>query len=158
MPLSGVTAIQLDLGDALQSVQKVLSVSDESYRVILEGTVREGFKRGRVVKNLAALFKKDLASVERLLSGKPRPIRTGVKRETASRYVKIIQEAGAVAWVELEAPPKAEPEVTEQPVVVPEKEPIVPDVICPRCGYQASREDDVMLVRGDCPKCGLLVR
>ncbi|AFM26630.1 hypothetical protein [Desulfomonile tiedjei] len=29
---------------------------------------------------------------------------------------------------------------------------------CPRCGYSAEREDDVMFVRGDCPRCGLLVR
>jgi hypothetical protein len=29
---------------------------------------------------------------------------------------------------------------------------------CSRCGYSAEKEDDVMIVRGDCPRCGLLVR
>ncbi len=28
---------------------------------------------------------------------------------------------------------------------------------CPRCGYEATGDDDVLMVRGDCPRCGLLV-
>ena len=27
--------------------------------------------------------------------------------------------------------------------------------VCPKCGYQPTHEDDVLLVRGDCPRCGL---
>jgi hypothetical protein len=29
---------------------------------------------------------------------------------------------------------------------------------CPRCGYEATGDDDVLMVRGDCPRCGLLVK
>jgi hypothetical protein len=29
---------------------------------------------------------------------------------------------------------------------------------CPRCGYVAADDDDVLMVRGDCPRCGLLVK
>ncbi len=28
---------------------------------------------------------------------------------------------------------------------------------CPRCDYKASNSEDVMLIRGDCPKCGFIV-
>ncbi len=31
-------------------------------------------------------------------------------------------------------------------------------VVCPKCGYRPTSSEDVLLVRGDCPRCGLRVR
>ncbi|MEW6138536.1 MAG: RDD family protein [Thermodesulfobacteriota bacterium] len=132
-------------------------MEERSYRVILEGTIREGVARKDVVRKLSVVFKKDEVFVERLLSGCSRPIRTGVDAETASKYQSIIRKIGAIVRVEPDpvteelAPAGDDP----RPAEASEKE---EPVVCPRCGYTPSKADDVILVRGDCPRCGLIVR
>lgn len=132
-------------------------MEERSYRVILEGTIKEGVDRKDVVRKLSVVFKKDEAFVEKLLSGCSKPIRTGVDAETASKYQSIIRKIGAIVRVDPEpvteelVPPGSDPRPAEASDI---KEPVV----CPRCGYKPSKPDDVILVRGDCPKCGILVR
>lgn len=127
------------------------------YTLVLESTIREGLELPVVVKNLSVVFRKETATVEKLLSGGPRPIRTQLDLETASKYQKIIEKAGALCRIEPE--PISVGTVT---FAAPEPQPPAPPeemgLSCPRCGYKPSRSDDVLVVRGDCPRCGLLVR
>jgi len=127
------------------------------YTLVLEGTIREGLERVVVVKDLSVVFKKETATIEKLLSGRPRPIRTELDLETASKYQKIIEKAGALCRIEPE--PVSMGTIT---YAAPQLEPPAPPeemgLSCPRCGYKPSRPDDVLIVRGDCPRCGLLVR
>lgn len=132
-------------------------MSDRTYKIILEGTVKAGAERTSVVEQLARLFRKDSHTAEKLLAGKPRIIRRHVDHPTALKYQKVLETAGAEARIE----PEDEPLVKIVPVQsLPEADgsPSEPEAMtCPRCGYESKRQDDVLRVRGDCPRCGLQV-
>lgn len=170
-------------------------MKEQTYRVILKGTITEGSDRDRVVEKLAGAFKKDKRVIEKLLTAAPKSIRGGLDLATARKYKNILEKMGAVSYVESEAPlpvsapgdeakstppaapvvphPRQEPaesrktELRDSPAeaaapVVPESS--EPDLhreqstSCPKCGYIPATQDDVLLVRGDCPRCGLRVR
>jgi hypothetical protein len=128
-------------------------MQEQLYRLILEGTVQEGLNRKTVVGRLSSVFKQDEAIVEKLLSGKPRVVKKDLDLATARKYQHIIEQAGAVVRVE--------PSAGEAGALLSPKEPSTreaPEIQCPKCGYQPCNEYDVLLIRGDCPRCGLLVR
>jgi hypothetical protein len=126
--------------------------------VILDGTLIEGFQRQEVVKNLSVLFRMDMEGAAGLLSGKPKVIKKRLDVETARKYSEMLTRAGAACRVELD------PKYSQDTVAVTKTPDRVSDegpsevTSCPRCKYKPLSEDDVMLVRGDCPRCGLIVR
>jgi hypothetical protein len=180
-------------------------MKQQSYRVVLEGTVRQGFQRSTVAEKLAKIFRKDLRVTDKLLSGTPKLIRSGLGLEEATKYQRILETAGAAVSVEPEhldrevsgppdgrEPSKREPEseTTLKARSTPPQQPSMqrqpgtrsrpqnePDpaldepkavatpahpesgqpagVACPKCGYRPTSRHDVLLVRGDCPRCGL---
>jgi hypothetical protein len=131
-------------------------MEDQSYKLILEGKLREGLERPPAIKKLSILLKRDVEEIADLLSGKPRVIAKGLDYRTALKYRSIIGSVGALSRIEPEARAIAEPvDVAEQ---TPPDQPGAASSewnVCPKCGYQPAREDDVLLVRGDCPRCGL---
>ncbi len=133
-------------------------MTDESYVVILEGTIIEGFQRQEVVKNLSVLFRKDVEVAAELLSGKPRAIKKGVDAATAEKYREMLTRTGAACRVERDLGYSQEIPVQATTPRQASDEVATDETVCPRCGYKALSEDDVMLVRGDCPRCGLIVR
>lgn len=128
------------------------------YRLVLEGTIREGLERPVVVKNLSVVFRQETATVEKLLSGRPRLIRTELDLETASKYQGIIEKAGALCRIEPEPVSVGTVTLAAAEVQPPPALPEDMGLSCPRCGHKPSRPDDVLVVRGDCPRCGLLAR
>jgi hypothetical protein len=150
---------------------RIPGMKDQSYRVVLEGTVREGFERGDVVKRLAAIFKKDAHLIEKLLTGTPRQIRGGLSFEAAAKYKKVLDKAGAATRIEPEeagplaplheTPPREEAPEDSRPISAKERPTsahAAAAVVCPKCGYSPTSANDVLLTRGDCPRCGLRVR
>ncbi|MEW6351783.1 MAG: hypothetical protein AB1646_22270 [Thermodesulfobacteriota bacterium] len=136
-------------------------MENPTYRVILAGSLKEGFARETVVSNLAALFKRDEERIRKLLAGKPVVVRAQLDLETAGKYRKLIERAGAVCRVEPETS-ASEPDVEAAPAA-PRRppEPTRPHkalAVCSRCGYAATTEQDVLLLRGDCPKCGFVTK
>ena len=131
-------------------------MEDQSYKLILEGKLREGLERPPAIKKLSILLKRDVEEIADLLSGKPRVIAKGLDYRTALKYRSIIGSAGALSCIEPEARVLAEPvDAAEQ---TPPDQPSAASSewnVCPKCGYEPAREDDVLLVRGDCPRCGL---
>ncbi|MFH0823500.1 MAG: hypothetical protein V2B18_12170 [Pseudomonadota bacterium] len=132
-------------------------MTNRYYSVVMDGTVRDGSDREDVAKNLSILFKKNPTTLRKLLSGTPRAVKKTDDPDKALQFMKIVRNAGAGCRVELieeedtgSAAPSSEPEQ------VPGAEGYDPGIFCPRCGYKPKNEDDVLLVRGDCPKCGLL--
>ena len=133
-------------------------MTDRTYRIILEGTVKGGVDRSKVVAQLAQLFRKDSRTAEKLLAGTPRIIRRHVDHPTALKYQNILERAGAAARVEPEVEPLVKIVTAQQPSPEDAGSPSEREaVVCPRCGYESKREDDVLRVRGDCPRCGLQV-
>lgn len=133
-------------------------MEDQSYKVILEGKLRDGLERPLVVKKLAALLKRDLEEIANLLSGEPTVIAEGLDYRTALRYQSLLGNAGAVSRIEPEASVVPEPAATVDRSLPVEPKALSTSLnVCPKCGYQPIREDDVFLIRGDCPRCGLKV-
>jgi hypothetical protein len=131
---------------------------DESYKVILEGTLRQGFDRAQAIARLAKAFKQDAQVTERLLSGKPRIIRKGLDYATARKYQETLEKMGAASHMEPESSSSPLPAPEPTPDSVPSDPSSTDRVTCPRCGYEPRSSQDVLLVRGDCPKCGLIVK
>lgn len=131
-------------------------MEDQSYKLILEGTLREGFERPPAIKKLSILLKRDVEEIADLLSGKPKVIAKGLDYRTALKYRSLIGNAGAMSRIESEASITNEPVGAAKQTLADQQEPASSECnICPKCGYQPAREDDVLLVRGDCPRCGL---
>jgi len=128
------------------------------YKVVLGGTIRNGFDRTVVLKNLAQIFNKSPELIEKLLSGNPRVIKKGLDLAAAEKYQQILTKAGAQSHFESEieqSPQIPEPSPSSQ--YEPESA-TSHELICPRCGYIPKSDEDVLAIRGDCPRCGLLVR
>jgi hypothetical protein len=128
------------------------------YKVVLSGTIRNGFDRTVVLKNLAQIFDKSPGLIEKLLSGNPRVIKKGLDLAAAEKYQRILTKAGAESRFDLEivqSPqiPEPSPSSQHEPESATSHE-----LICPRCGYIPKSDEDVLAIRGDCPRCGLLVR
>ncbi len=132
-------------------------MSGESYKVIIQGTIRDGYDRREVVAALARTFRQDEHVTERLISGLPRVIKKGLDPVTARKYQQTLEKMGVVSFIEAEALSGQIP-LVEEPAPIPDEVPDQPNRrSCPRCGYEPKTDDDVLLVRGDCPKCGLIV-
>jgi len=131
-------------------------MEDQSYKLILEGKLREGLERPPAIKKLSILLKRDVEEIADLLSGKPRVIAEGLDYRTALKYRSLIGSAGALSRIEPEARVTAEfVDAAEQTLADQPGAASSEWNVCPKCGYQPAREDDVLLVRGDCPRCGL---
>jgi len=131
-------------------------MEDQSYKLILEGKLREGLERPPAIKKLSILLKRDVEEIADLLSGKPRVIAEGLDYRTALKYRSLIGSAGALSRIEPEA--RVTAELVDAAEQTPTDQPGAGSSewnVCPKCGYQPAREDDVLLVRGDCPRCGL---
>lgn len=76
-------------------------MTTKRYKVILQGTLAEGFKLEKVKKNVTALFPKlDAENAENLFGRGPIVIKKDVNYETAARYQKAFEKAGAVCTIE----------------------------------------------------------
>jgi hypothetical protein len=74
-------------------------MSDKSFAITFSGKLVEGASRERVMANVAALFKVEVAKVERLFSGKPVVIKKGLDKATAQKYQVALKKVGAIASV-----------------------------------------------------------
>ncbi len=106
---------------------------NKTFRVVLEGRVREGEDLEVVKNRLARLFKQDPSKMNGLLSGRSFSVKGGLDRETAGRIAGAIRGAGAAVRVEEEWSP------------------------CPKCGYVPRTSEDDLILKRECPACGIVV-
>jgi hypothetical protein len=133
-------------------------MANKPYKVILSGTIRAGFDRDAVLKNLARLFNRSPALIDKLLSGEPKVIRRGLDFATAEKYREALRQAGVISNIEPDEQPSSEaheptPRAQHRP-----QQAVAHELVCPRCGYEPTSDEDVLVIRGDCPRCGLLVK
>ena len=79
-------------------------MSDQTYKIVFEGQLREGFSVEDVKAGMARLFNLGPENLERLFSGNRVVIRSGLGREEALKYRKAILKTGAECKVLLEKP------------------------------------------------------
>jgi TM2 domain-containing membrane protein YozV len=131
------------------------------WKVIIEGTVRQGEDAAEVKRKLARLFRVEEGKVAGLLNGKAVVIKKEVDRETAVKYQRALAEAGAACRIEemeedlseisslgTTVEPKTEPEASKGPALAN----------CPKCNYSPTSPEDGLLKDGICPACGIVVQ
>jgi len=97
-------------------------MSDKKYSVIFKGDVAAGVQIDDVKQKLAAIFKTDIAKIDRLFSGKRKVIKKGADLEACEKARKAFDRAGAICFIEPEQDP--EPEIIESnPPEIPEVKP-----------------------------------
>lgn len=74
-------------------------MSDKTFEVVFNGKLVEGAAPEKVKANVAALFKVEVAKVERLFSGATVSIKKGVDEATAKKYQMALHRAGAITGV-----------------------------------------------------------
>ena len=87
---------------------------EKRYNVYFAGEILEGFEAGQVRAGLAALFKADEATLQKLFSGKAQLIKKSCDKPTALKYKQAMEKAGARPVVkalqaETEAPSSPSP-------------------------------------------------
>jgi uncharacterized membrane protein (DUF485 family) len=132
-------------------------MDDQSYKLILEGKLREGVERPLAVRKLSALLKRDVEAVAELLSGNPLVFAQGLDYRNALRYQSLLASAGALSRIESETRVAGPLDSLDQ-TLPSQSEASSSDVsACPKCGYLPTGEGDALLIRGECPRCGLKV-
>lgn len=102
-------------------------MSQNTFEVVFSGKLVEGAAPQKVKANVAALFKVEVAKVERLFSGATVSIKKGVDEVTAKKYQLALYKAGAITRVvnraAAAAAPKAAPAkaAAAKPAAAPQK-------------------------------------
>lgn len=74
-------------------------MSQKTFEVVFSGKLVEGAVLEQVKANVAAMFKVEVAKVERLFSGATVSIKKGLDEATAKKYLMALSRAGAVCQV-----------------------------------------------------------
>jgi hypothetical protein len=123
-------------------------MAGQLYRVVFEGEILEGSQVQEVKRALAKLYNTTEDQVERFFSGKRLAVKKDVDYETAMKYVKAFERAGALCRVEeLETHTGL-----EQPLML-EKETEKPSddfMVCPKCQFEQAPSEE-------CLRCGIII-
>lgn len=84
-------------------------MSQNTFEVVFSGKLSEGASLEQVKGNVAALFKVEVAKIERLFSGATVSIKKGLDEATAKKYQMALLKAGAICQVVNGAAPAAAP-------------------------------------------------
>ncbi|MCG6917536.1 MAG: DUF2939 domain-containing protein [Deltaproteobacteria bacterium] len=125
-------------------------MAEQLYKVVFEGEILEGSQVQEVKRALAKLYNTTEDQVERFFSGKRLAIKKDVDYETAMKYVKAFEQAGAVCRAE-----EVEPNTgLEQPLML-EKDREEPSqqeevMVCPKCQFEQEPSEE-------CLRCGIII-
>ena len=97
-------------------------MSDQLFEVTFEGRIRAGANRAAVREKVGKMFNAGEAQLDRLFSGKPVVVKTGIDAATAAKYRDAFKGAGAECSVRpvggqsapATVPPTAAPAAAEQ--------------------------------------------
>jgi len=67
-----------------------------SYSIVFTGEIKASVTRDQAIENLALLFKKDTASIEKLFTGKKIIIKRDLDHQSATKYQMALANAGVV--------------------------------------------------------------
>ncbi|NQT27355.1 hypothetical protein HQ585_18520 [candidate division KSB1 bacterium] len=123
-------------------------MSDTRYNIVFKGEIIDGCDLSQVKTDLAHLFKKEIAQVEKLFTGRSVILKKNVDLLTAQKYQRELQMIGARCHLERlqEEPPNpvTPPDQHEEKstlLICPKcRYPLKPDEPCPQCILAASRE------------------
>ncbi len=120
------------------------------FNIIFSGKIVDNFEVQEVRKNLSSLFKMDEKRIERLFSGKRIVLQRNVNRETALKYQKAFQKAGAICEID---PVKIHGTSISHSITHKQESLRTyghKEIICPACGHKQEK----LL---ECLKCGIII-
>jgi hypothetical protein len=122
------------------------------YKVVFEGEILEGSDVQEVKRALAKLYSAGEDQIERFFSGKRLAIKKDVDYETAMKYAKAFERAGAVCRVEeIQAPAGLEqPLVLEKDTEEPTSDEQDDLMVCPKCQFEQAPSEE-------CIRCGIII-
>jgi hypothetical protein len=125
-------------------------MEEKLYKVIFEGEILAGSQVQEVKRALAKLYNKTEDQVEHYFSGKRLTVKKDADHETAMKYVKAFEGAGAVCRVEeLETHAGLEqPLVLEKETEQPSQQDDV--MVCPKCQFEQTTSEE-------CVRCGIII-
>ncbi|WP_338522473.1 DUF805 domain-containing protein [Pseudomonas batumici] len=77
-------------------------MSENRFKIVFDGTLQAGVDKSTALHNLAALFKTDAASIERLFSGQPVALKRDLSAAEAESYLQALRKTGIEARLEAE--------------------------------------------------------
>ncbi len=77
-------------------------MSDNRFKIVFNGALRPGVEITTAKLNLAALYKSDVAAVERLFTGQAVTLKQGLSQEQAQTYLEALAKTGIDARIEAE--------------------------------------------------------
>lgn len=89
-------------------------MGENTFQVIVNGELVEGFQRDDVIRQVAQLFKTTPDKVVALFSGQQVAVKKGLDAATARKYQQALKAAGLIAHVDGLAPTPATPSALAQ--------------------------------------------
>lgn len=77
-------------------------MSDNRFKIVFDGTLLPGVDINTAKLNLAALYKSEVAAIERLFSGQPVALKRDLSQIDAQAYLQALKNAGIDARIEPE--------------------------------------------------------
>lgn len=77
-------------------------MSDNRFKIVFDGALRPGVEITTAKLNLAALYKSDVAAVERLFTGQAVTLKQDLSQEQAQTYLEALAKTGIDARIEAE--------------------------------------------------------
>jgi len=112
-------------------------MSENRFKIVFDGALLPGVDLSTAKQNLAALYKSDVAAVERLFSGKTVTLKQGLSQVEAQTYLQALSKTGINARIESESP--IELNLTDAREHLPPKtQPVFVDPVSPYAPPQAS--------------------
>jgi hypothetical protein len=115
------------------------------YRVTFDGKVREGEDPAQVKARLSALFKTDIAAIDKVFRDSPTYIQRNLTEEKALKYKTAFERTGALCRIEAE-PVKTAPE-PQAPPPPPAPGPVPPPPPPPQTAYTPTAADTAPQVK-----------
>ncbi|WP_223480070.1 MULTISPECIES: DUF805 domain-containing protein [unclassified Pseudomonas] len=79
-------------------------MSDNRFKIVFDGALLPGIDLTTAKLNLAALYKSEVAAVERLFNGKAVTLKQGLSQTDAQTYLQALTKTGIEARIEAEPP------------------------------------------------------
>jgi uncharacterized membrane protein YhaH (DUF805 family) len=78
------------------------AMSENRYKIVFDGTLLPGVDINTAKLNLAALFKSDVSTIERLFNGRPVALKRDLSQADAQTYLQALKNTGIDARIERE--------------------------------------------------------
>lgn len=129
---------------------------DTVFKVVFRGEIAPGQDVDQVKRNIAALYKVQVAQCEKMFTGKEFVVKDNADAHTAEKYKKAFERVGAICAIEPHPPTtisvaaSPQPKTPPSPKLSPHPKPVPTRMTCPKCQYEQPEAET-------CARCGIVI-